>query len=389
VARIEAAVVDPPARTDQRDGPAEERMTFKPVDLDRYPDVEELLSRLGLGRFVRDTLSAPVGRNDAWAGATTSGRRVFVKRLVGENPAEVRDRMRRLLSYQRFAATLPSAALRGPEFLGYDEAGALLAFTYLEGARNGAELVVDETFDDTLSEQVGYAVGLLHATEPPDDPDLDRSLPSQPPLAAFDGIPLSMFETLSFAELEGWRLLQNDAALRAGVQRLREWEKTSPKVPAHCDLRVDQLLIVDDEVMLTDWEEFRIADPARDVGSFAGEWLYRSVLDIVTTRGDTVFMDVELTHEMVLRRGVEKMERLLPRVRHFWRGYRRARPEFDPEMPVRATAFAGWHLLDRLMAGATRTSRLSGIERAAAGIGRAALLDPAKFVTTIGLGTEE
>jgi hypothetical protein len=41
-------------------------------------------------------------------------------------------------------------------------------------------------------------------------------------------------------------------------------------------------------------------------------------------------------------------------------------------------------MLDRLMAGASRTSRLSGIERAAAGIGRAALIDPDRFVTTLG-----
>ncbi|HEX5540800.1 MAG TPA: class V lanthionine synthetase subunit LxmK [Micromonospora sp.] len=380
-------MADPPAGTERSTG-SDERMNFKPVDLDRYPDVEDLLARLNLGRFVRDTLTAPVGRNDVWAGLTTSGRRVFVKRLVGTIPAEMSDRMRRILSYQHFAVTLPSAALRGPEFLGHDEPAGLLAFAFLEDARNGAELVVDETFDNELAEQVGQAVGLLHGAVPADGADFDRSLPSQPPLAALSGIPLSMFETLSFAEIEGWHLLQSDIQLRTALDRLREWEQVAPKVPAHCDLRVDQLLVVGDEVMLTDWEEFRLADPARDVGSFAGEWLYRSVLDIVTTRGDTVFMDLELTHEMVLQRGVEKMERLLPRVRSFWRGYRRTRPDFDSELPIRATAFAGWHLLDRLMAGATRTSRLSGIERAAAGIGRAALLNPGKFVETIGLGAQ-
>ncbi len=95
-------------------------------------------------------------------------------------------------------------------------------------------------------------------------------------------------------------------------------------------------------------------------------------------------MDFELTHELVLQRGVEKMQRLLPRVHHFWRGYRQSRPYLDDGFAARATAFAGWHLLDRMIAGATKTARLSGIQRAAAGVGRAALLNPEKFAATLG-----
>jgi aminoglycoside phosphotransferase (APT) family kinase protein len=356
---------------------------FKPRDLDEVPSVDALLVELGTGPFIRDTLAAPVGRNDSWTGVTTSGRKVFVKHLIGPAP-DVRDRMRRLLSFERFAEGLPTAALRGPAFLGADEEAALVAYDYVEGARSGAELMIDETFGPELAERIGRAIGLLHGAPAPDSIEFDVSLPLHPPSGFLRGLPLPVFESLSFAELQGWRLMQTDTSLVEAIGELRVREREAPRVLSHCDLRVDQFLVTDDDFLVTDWEEFRLADPARDVGAFAGEWLHRSILDIVTTRGDSVFADIELTHEAVLSRGVEKLQRLLPLVRAFWHGYRQVRPDLDGSLVTRATAYAGWHLLDRLMAGASRTSRLSGIERAAAGIGRAALITPERFVTTLG-----
>ncbi len=356
---------------------------FKPRDLDEVPSVDALLVELGTGPFVRDSLTAPVGRNDSWVGATTSGRKVFVKHLLGPE-ADVRARMRRLLSFERFAEGLPTAVLRGPTFLGADEAEALVAYDCVEGARSGAELMIDETFPADLAENIGQAIGLLHEAPVAEFEEFDQSWPTHPPLGFLQGLPLPVFESLSFAELQGWRLMQTDEALVGAVGELREREKEAPRVPSHCDLRVDQFLVTGDDFLVTDWEEFRLADPARDVGAFAGEWLHRSILDIVTTRGDSVFQDIELTHEAVLSRGVQKMQRLLPLVRAFWHGYRQVRPGMDAALATRATAYAGWHLLDRLMAGASRTSRLSGIERAAAGIGRAALITPEKFAPTLG-----
>ncbi|MFD4141783.1 class V lanthionine synthetase subunit LxmK [Streptomyces sp. NPDC058572] len=353
------------------------------MDLDAFPDVDALLTRLGAGAFVRDSVSAPVGRNHVWAGDTESGRRVFVKRLVGPE-TDVKARMRRLLSFEDFVGSVAGLAGHVPSLLGHDEAARLVVFGHID-ARNGAELMVDETFGAEPAFAAGRAIGSLHAAAP--EGDLDDSLPSLPEPALLYGMPLAMYNELSFAELEAWRLMQQDAALREALETLQRWEKAAPRVPSHCDFRVDQLLVTDDGLtIVTDWEEFRLADPARDVGSFAGEWLYRSILDIVTTRGDgdSAFLDLELTHDQILARGTEKMERLLPLVHHFWRGYRTVRSELDAGFGARATAFAGWHLLDRLVAGAAQSQRLSGIERAAAGVGRGALLTPLKFAPLLG-----
>ena len=194
-----------------------------------------------------------------------------------------------------------------------------------------------------------------------------------------------MFDWSSFGQLSAISLMQQDGELAEGIKTLLAREEAADKVPSHCDLRVDQLLVRDSDVFIADWEEFRLADAARDIGSFAGEWLHRSVLDIVTNRGDDGLVDLELSHDLIVARGAEKLERLRPRIENFCRGYREVRPDTDPELWERATAFAGWHALDRLISSAARSARLSGIERAAAGVGRNALLHPKRFAPALGL----
>ena len=219
--------------------------------------------------------------------------------------------------------------------------------------------------------------------------ELEALPPPLPSLELLEGLPEIFFFNCSAAELQAWALLQRDAKLREAIQSLVARERSALRVPAHCDLRVDQLLLHDGHIYLTDWEEFRLADAARDIGSFAGEWLYRAMLDIVTSRGEEQKRYVQLIAADIPSRGVEKLERLRPKVRAFWRGYRRARQAVDDGLPVRATAFAGWHLLDRLLAGAVNSSRLQPVQRAAAGVGRTALLAPERFVAVLGLDDAE
>ncbi|MFE9448711.1 class V lanthionine synthetase subunit LxmK [Streptomyces sp. NPDC006739] len=363
------------------------KVGYAPSDLDSVPEVDSLLERLGLGAFDRGTLASAPGRNDAWTGTTTGGHKVFAKRLRGPED-DVRGRLARLLAFESFAGGGRLGALNHPVMLGSDLAAGLVVFECVDGARNGAELMVDQTFDDALAFSAGQAIGSVHATDP-GAAELETEPPSLPAPHLLRGIPESIFGNMSFGQISAWTLMQNDPELIEGVESLLDAERRAEKVPAHCDLRVDQFLVRNDVLYIADWEEFRLADAARDVGGFAGEWLYRSILDIVTTRGEaeggSAFVDFELTHDLIVSRGVEKLERLRPRIEHFWRGYRSVRPQAGAGLRERATAFAGWHALDRLMASASRTSRLSGIERAAAGVGRAALLAPARFATTLGL----
>ncbi|MGH8929837.1 MAG: class V lanthionine synthetase subunit LxmK [Egibacteraceae bacterium] len=359
-----------------------------PRDLREVPEVGRFLTELGLGAFIPESVHGLVGRNDVWAGTTTSGKPVLVKKLSGD-PIHTAARMRRLLSYERLIRARAAWTLDAPGCFGWDVQERLIAFEYLQGATSGAELMVAERFDDTVAETMGAGLARLHDTPHQTEWGLEALPPPLPSLELLEGLPEAFFFNCSAAELQAWSLLQRDAELRGAIRSLVARERGAARVPAHCDLRVDQLLLHDGRLYLTDWEEFRLADGARDIGSFAGEWLYRAMLDIVTSRGDERKRYVQLVAADIPSRGVEKLERLRPKVQAFWRGYRRARQAVDDELAVRATAFAGWHLLDRLLAGAANTSRLQPIQRAAAGVGRTALLTPERFVAVLGLDDGE
>ncbi|MDX3668218.1 class V lanthionine synthetase subunit LxmK [Streptomyces europaeiscabiei] len=371
--------------TDQASKPSLTRARFDPVQLDKVPEVGVFLERLGFGGFVAETVVAHVGRNDNWAGTTTSGAKVFVKRVGGE-PNDVLRRFRRITVFEEIAARFSGTELRAPAFLGADEEHRLVAFEHLAEARSGSELSADESFDDALCRRAGRILGTLHAL-PVEPGTLDESPHPLPAIEDFEALTLPVFASSCFAEIESWALLQRDVELIDALRRLRQRELAAPKVAAHCDLRLDQYLACDGELYLTDWEEFRSGDAARDVGGFVGEWLYRVIQGIpqsISREPGHVFGQ-DASHEDILKHGALEIDRLRPRIQEFWSGYRETRPEADEDFTTRVAAFAGWHMLDRMLAGARYVARLTAGDRAAAGIGRTVLMAPHDFTSVLGL----
>ncbi|MFJ9839086.1 class V lanthionine synthetase subunit LxmK [Kitasatospora sp. NPDC101155] len=362
------------------------RGRFEPVELSRAPEVGELFERLGLGGF-GEIVTSHSGRNDNWAGVTSTGARVFVKRH-GEFGGGGLNGFDRALSFEKAVADRPvSAELRYPAVLGHDRESRLVAFEWLEDARSGADLAFDGGFGEDLSEQAGRCVGHVHDLDV-GDTGIDDSVPPMPPVGVLDSLTLSQWVESSGAQLKAWALLQLDPDLAVALRELRAAEASAGLRPGHCDLRLDQFLVVDEVLHLTDWEEFRLADPARDVGSFAGEWLYQAVKAIPAALDAEGGEPLEhgYTHEAVVAQGVRELERLRPRIEAFCRGYREVRGEPEVGLAERAARYAGWHLIERMIAAATRRSRVAALDLGAAGIGRSILLKPAAFIGVLGLG---
>lgn len=349
--------------------------------------MEDLLSWLSLGSLGAAEVFSFPGRNDNWSGVTDGGHAVFVKRLSGRTPESL-ARFRRVLAFERLAQGIPH-----PRLIGADEESRLLVFEFIEGGGSGNELAADDAFTPVLSRQVGEVLARLHDLDPAQGADAAEVTDvlddphSLPPVAELEALPLRAYLSATGASLQAWGLLQRDAPLVDALRALRDSEARAPRAPGHGDFRLDQLLVGDGTVHVTDWEEFRLMDPARDVGAWAGEWLYRAVLRIPVTGGeDDGRFGPTLSHEEILARGQDEIARVLPLVGAFWDGYRAHRRAPDPALAVRATAYAGWHLIDRLLASTRESARLSAIVRAAAGIGRTALLDPERFTSAVGLG---
>ncbi|MGH3169137.1 MAG: class V lanthionine synthetase subunit LxmK [Trebonia sp.] len=322
------------------------------------------------------------GRNQNWTVCSGSGPRYFVKRFTGP-PADARPRMCRALNFERVCA--PRMAEISPRILVRDEASLLLAYELIEHAATGADLIAETADGADFAARAGRVIGSLHALGAgealgnllPDDVP-----PALPSAELLRGLPLSLFRNCSAGELKAWRLMQEDALLAGAVDRLLAQSEKAPRVPAHCDLRLDQFMVTPDRLYVIDWEEFRLADAARDVGSFAGECVYHAVTGWAEP-GSALDSD-----EDVMQHCVSGIEQARLTIAAFWSAYRAAAHVDDPGLTARSTAFAGWHMFDRMLASARHSVRLSAIQRAAAGIGRGMMTAPADAAATIGLAPE-
>ena len=347
-----------------------------------------LLSRLCLGAFCPlDEADALAGRNQTWAGVTSLGSHLFVKHFRGPGRDACR-RLNRSLAFEQAIETATPRWFATPRCAGWDRDAGLMAFEFVEDARSGTDLLLAADWDDDLAHQAGLAIGEMHGMGGGAGPGspwtaADRSAPALPSAELIAGLPVDVYAACSAAELQAWSLLQHDPALAEAISRLLRRADEAEATPAHCDFRLEQMFVAADRLYLCDWEEFRIADPARDVGSFAGEWLHYAVTS--ATASDA---DAELgSPAEIIRRIAGGIERQQPRIAAFWAGYRCARPSADRDLAIRATAFAGWHMFDRMLAIARRSPRLRAVDRAAAGLGRTILLSPVSFAATLGLET--
>lgn len=344
-----------------------------------------------VARFLREhrlgdlTTPAPTlrpGRNPGWAGITDRGEAVFVKQVDARvhTAADAADRVRRAAAAA--AVTGPGTDLPAPRLRAADPVHGLIAFEWLSPATTAAELLSTDDLSAADAHRTGELLGAVHRTGPP-AAVADAGEHPLPPTAGLAGLTPAAYANASAAELELWALLHDDPPLADALRQLRARERSCARTLVHGDLRLDQLLRHHGEWYLTDWEECRVADPARDLGGFAGELLHRAVLGLRRPDGAATADD---DPQAALAAGVREFERLRPLITACWRGYRAARPDAaaDQLLAQRAVAWTGWHLFDRVFAIAQGTARLTPLERAAAGVGRTALTSPADLVDTIG-----
>jgi hypothetical protein len=366
--------------------PARSRYRARPGDLAAAPEVGRLLARLGLGDLLPDRVVSYSGRNDNWSGPTTGGVEVFVKRLGG--PAgDAERRLRNVLAFEKLMATAAqrALALRGPRCLGWSEKDLLVVFELVPAAVSGAERADAGHFTGTDAERAGAALGTLHGLDRAERVELDTSPPALPPVGALTALSLEKHRTASAAELRLWSILQQDEELATGIRDLRQSEAVAVPCPVHGDFRLDQLLFAGDVLHLLDFEELRRGDPARDIGAYVGEWLHRAIGKLPGPGAGTETAETVPSTKEMIRRATGELARTRPLIARFRAGYASAGAVLDPALRERCAAFAGWHLVDRVLAQSVQRSTLTPVQRAALGIARTLLVSPAAVTTTLGL----
>lgn len=272
-----------------------------------------------------------------------------------------------------------------PELLGLDIDESIVAFRLLPEAKNLLDHVAADEVSVEDCASCAMLVAGLHNAEAP---HLDGSSHPLPPLEHFEAIPFDAYSIASGAQLDMWRLFQNDCVLRDALYTLRRSEAVACQaaVPTHGDLRLDQFTLSNNSLYLLDFEEARLGDPARDVGSFIGEWLYQAVIKIPEELPKALQFGHEATHQEIVETGLNELEKRTPYIREFFKTYcMKTIAHQGAEFSVRCAAYAGWHMLDRMLAASADAAVLSAGSRAAGGIGRTLLVNPDEFTSTLGM----
>lgn len=326
------------------------------------------------------------GRNDNFVVTAVSGRQYFVKVVKG-SPAAVEARLNRALAFETLIAHHPTAALGSVPFHGCDRDQHLMVFDHIADSETSSDRLIDDRLSTADARAMGRALAALHMI-PADAPDGPTDLPpaAPEPMAAnpFYALTVDAFAQCSGAEAEAWAMLQHDQLLVDAIAALRDSSQDAPAVPTHGDIRLDQFLLAADQMYCIDWEEFRFGDAARDVGALVGEFLHDA------TRRMFAHIDVASDlapgekHSALVAGGEGHLATARELIEQVWSAYQES-AQVDAAFARRATAYAGWHFFDRLIAGAMFGAKLSAAERGMAGVGRNALIDPERFAPVIGL----
>lgn len=167
------------------------------------------------------------------------------------------------LNTRRFYSDNPHLADSVPRLIDVHDSTMAMLFEYV-----GAGAASPSSHADGVG--CGQVLGRLHST-PLGEP-VERSGST---ISGQSGIPFEMWEHLTVAQL-GWvRQYQRDTDLIDAIAAFRT--ESAEETPVHGDIKQDQFLKSGAHIVLSDWDEYSIGDPAADVGAFLGSQLAESL----------------------------------------------------------------------------------------------------------------
>lgn len=225
---------------------------------------------------------------------------------------------------------------------------------------------------ELLLAEAGRLIARVHTA--PAEPSMSVEDERNERLTSFGSISLSRWIDASAGELECWRLFHHDTSLVSAVDNFRlaiSREKT--RSPIHADLRLDQVVFSEGRLWIVDFEEYRYGWPGLDLGSFIGSILHEAVLRAVSSI-DTEHDSVLGAHEEIVGTMVDALRTAAPDAKQFLTAYEESGGYRVDRIDLGRCV--GWFIIGRTIARSMLAAQLSAIDKALAGIGRQALIDP-------------
>lgn len=303
----------------------------------------------------------------------------FVKAIVG---LHAEARYKRANSFFGSDLQFQDTELHTPQLIFTEPGTYLEIFEYLDDGVSLTDVAQENSAPLDLLQRVGSAVAGLHSSEAKNPSELHRDLPGLPPVAN-SAIPLELVEGSTIGQLDLWRIIQSDSELGSSLSELVLGDYTP--TPIHGDLRTDQIFYSPSSISLIDWEDFRLGDPARDLGALMGEILYHQLRHLTRLAANETG---EVTDEAVHETGGALIAAAQPSLAALWNGYLSSGSHPDTGTDAfkgRIIGYIGWQMFDRAMAIGTYMGRITAFERALIGIGRQLVLENIAYSKVLGI----
>lgn len=335
-----------------------------------------ILDKMGVDSK-RCKITPQLGRNFSAIVETKGGDCLFVKIITGVDASE---RFDRTISF--FAAGKKPLGMCTPLLIEEDRESFAVVNEVVEDATKMSLLVTDGELDGHIWATVGAGIAVLHAWNPDDSSIIDSTIPLFPPTRSDLATSLDFYENASSGQIELLLMLQRDKSVRDAIVELLTLPYNA--TPIHGDLRTDQILLRDNNFWIIDWEDFRIGDPARDLGSILGEIFFHYMRPLIHQASD----GGSVTAEGIVSSGMELLERVKPSISALWSGYTNSIVMDSKEMHSfidRVIGFMGWQMFDRSLSLGGVLGQISGVEKALMGMGRQMLLYRGSYAPVLGI----
>lgn len=337
---------------------------------------DTVLEKMGIAADCE--ISPQLGRNLSAIIRPTDGEPLFVKIIGG---LEAEERFDRSVSFFNSADDVP-VGVHTPRLLESDRANCAVVYQVIDDATKMSNVVTDDDVSLSTWESIGAELAALHSWVPQRLKDIDTAQPSLPP-PADTAFSLDFYESASAGQLELFLILQSDEVLRQAITDLLSRPFTA--MPIHGDLRTDQILKQDETLWIIDWEDFRLGDPARDLGSLIGEIFFHHMRPLLKRANGKD----GVTPQTMQTVGIELIENAKPTISAIWNGYQHNCGLDDAELTAlldRVLGFVGWQMFDRSLSIGGFLGQISGFEKALVGMGRQMLIHRGGYATALGMG---
>lgn len=299
------------------------------------------------------------------------GKRFIKKQLIGE-PNDVKRRYNNLILWDQILRL--NKEINSPVIESKDDDSYTVVYKWLEGSENLQDKVSNTSIESVASD-IYKATELLKKINSLNIQDFEmKKKPRKEKISPLIALTEGKYINSTGGELELFALLQHDNFLKGHIfDNNKSNSNQKNEGIRHGDMRLDQFIVTpDNKVWIVDFEEFgygnKLADVAGILGSILFDVLYKTFSSI-----DMEIIDENEVNRQFMNNGERNLNNVKPVMEKVYRIYT---DEFITSDAKEIARLIGWFLIERIMSRAQFTFRLSDVDKAIAGVGRQAVLEP-------------